>query len=225
MTNNGFTFDPAGQNAETGEPASWPVAASLEGVWGADPDTFEGIYETITNYALTPKGQQSKESFDDAQDPVADCTSWPIPQLALFSGLFPMRFELSDEAIVIRYEFFNTVRTIYMDGRQHPVDGARTVQGHSIGRWEEGSLIVDSQHFADHRSPFMFDGVASGARKHVIERYRLSDDGTYATASFMVEDPEYLAEPLAFDIKLRFRPDFELQDNACDPEVARRFLQ
>ena len=223
--NNGTVFDPSQQNAGATASDTWPAATSLEGVWGADPATFESIYETITDYPLTPKGQQARDTFDDSQDPVADCTSWPIPQLAVFSGLFPMKIELADKQVVFRYEFFNTVRTVYMDGRDHPTDAPRTVQGHSIGHWEDGTLVVDTRLFADHRSPFMFDGVASGAAKHVIERYRLSEDGTYMTASYFVEDPEYLAEPLAFDLKLRYRPDFKLQDNTCEPDVARRFLQ
>jgi hypothetical protein len=222
---SGLVLDLSRPDDDSAETRTFTAVTSLEGVWGTDPDTFDGISDAITNYPLTSKGQEAKESFDDTQDPVANCTSWPIPQLAIVSGLYPMEFELSDEKVVIRYEFFNTVRTVFMDVRDHPAEAPRTIQGHSIGRWEDETLVIDSRLFADHRSPFMFDGVPSGAEKHVIERYRLSEDGTYMTASYFVEDPEYLAEPLVFDLKLRYKPNFELQDNACDPEIARRFLQ
>ena len=169
--------------------------------------------------------QAAKDAFNDSLDPVADCTSWPIPQLAIVSGLYPMKFELSDDEVVIRYEFFNTVRTVFLDGRKHPTDAPRTVQGHSIGYWEDDALVIDTTLFADHRSPFLFDGVPSGAGKQVIERYRLSTEGTFVTASFVIEDPEYLAEPLKFDLKLRYMPNIELQDHECDPDIARRFLR
>jgi hypothetical protein len=222
---NGLEFDLSQQDDDSAELKSFTAVTSLEGVWVTDPDTFDEISDSITNYPLTSKGQEAKESFDDTLDPVANCTSWPIPQLAIVSGLYPMNFELSDDKVVIRYEFFNTRRTVFMDGRDHPTDAPRTIQGHSIGHWEDEALVIDSRLFADHRSPFMFDGVPSGAGKHVIERYRLSEDGTYTTASYFVEDPEFLAEPLEFDLKLRYKPNFELQDNACDPEIARRFLQ
>ena len=222
---DGEVFDLAQPEDNSAEPNSFAVASSLEGVWGTDPDTFDGINHSITNYPLTSKGQQAKESFDDTLDPVANCTSWPIPQLAIVSSLYPMKFELSDDKVVIRYEFFNTVRTVFMDGRDHPTDAPRAIQGHSIGHWEDEVLVIDTRLFADHRSPFLFDGVPSGPGRHVIERYRLSEDGTYATASYFVEDSEYLAEPLRFDLKLRYRPNFELQDNACDPEIAKRFIQ
>jgi hypothetical protein len=222
---NGLVLDLSQQDDDSAEPKPFTAITSLEGVWVTDPDTFDGISDSIANYPLTSKGQKAKESFDDTLDPVANCTSWPIPQLAIVSGLYPMKFELADDRVVIRYEFFNTVRTVFMDGRDHSTDAPRTIQGHSIGHWEDEALVIDSRLFADHRSPFMFDGVPSGAGKHVIERYRLSEDGTYTTASYFVEDPEFLAEPLEFDLKLRYKPNFELQDNACDPEIARRFLQ
>lgn len=222
---DGKVLDLSQPGEDSAEAESFAVAASLEGVWGADPDTFEGIYDLITNYPLTSKGQQAKASFDDTLDPVADCTSWPIPQLAIFSGLYPMKFELSGDVVVIRYEFFNTVRTVHIEDYSGRSEAPRTIQGHSIGHWEDETLVIDTRLFADHRSPFFFDGVPSGAGKHVVERYKLSEDGTFATASFFVEDPEYLAEPLEFDLTLRYRPNFELQDNACDPEIARRFIQ
>jgi len=222
---NGLVLDLSQPDDDSTEPKSFAVASSLEGVWGTDPDTFEGINEAITNYPLTSKGQQAKESFDDTLDPVVNCTSWPIPQLAIVSGIYPMKIELSDDKVVVRYEFFNTLRTVFMDGRGHPTDAPRAIQGHSVGYWEDEALVIDTRLFADHRSPFLFDGVPSGPGKHVIERYRLSEDGTFATASFFVEDPEYLTEPLKFDLILRYKPNFELQDNECDPEIARRFIQ
>jgi hypothetical protein len=222
---NGEMVNLAPQDENSEAPVSFAVATSIEGVWVTDPNTFEGINDSITNYPLTPKGQQAKESFNDSLDPVANCTSWPIPQLAVFSGLYPMKIEVADDKVLLRYEFFNTLRTVYMDGRDHPADAPRTIQGHSVGHWEDKTLVIDTRLFADHRNPFLFDGVPSGSGKHVIERYWLSDDGTYATASFFVEDHEFLAEPLQFDLMLRYKPNFELQDNSCDPEIARRFLQ
>jgi hypothetical protein len=224
-TGDGDVFNLAQPESDSSETKIFAVAGSLAGVWGVDSDSFGPIADVITNYPLTPKGQTAKETFIDSLDPVADCTSWPIPQLAMFSDLYPMEFELADDQVFIRYEFFNTVRTVFMDGRDHPADASRTIQGHSIGHWDEETLVIDTRLFAEHRSPFLFDGVPSGARKHVVERYRLAEDGTFATASFYVEDPEYMLEPLIFELKLRHRPNFELQDHRCDPETARRFLQ
>ena len=82
-----------------------------------------------------------------------------------------------------------------MDGRGHPDPGERFAMGHSIGWWQDDTLVVDTANFEDHRSPYQI-GVPSGGQKHVIERYRLALDGTYMDAMYILEDPEYLARPL-----------------------------
>jgi hypothetical protein len=38
----------------------------------------------------------------------------------------------------------NRMRRIYMDGRPHPEDPDLTLHGHSIGRWEGETLVVDT---------------------------------------------------------------------------------
>ena len=32
-------------------------------------------------------------------------------------------------------------------------------------------------------------------------------------------------EPIEFEMKLRYKPDCVLQDNECEPEIAKRFIQ
>jgi hypothetical protein len=45
---------------------------------------------------------------------------------------------------VIRYEYWNAVRTVYMDGRPDPPDIAPSWLGHSIGWFEGATLVVDT---------------------------------------------------------------------------------
>jgi hypothetical protein len=136
--------------------------------------------------------------------------------------LFVNEIQLGDETILIRSEFFDSDRTIYMDGRAHPGNEARTLQGHSIGRWEDGVLVVDTVQFEDLRSG-NGGGVPSGARKHVVERYALSDDGTHVVIDIFLEDPEYLAEPFTATLEWNYAPEFELYRYDCDPETSSRF--
>jgi hypothetical protein len=48
--------------------------------------------------------------------------------------------------------FENSVRIIYLDGRQHtdPDIVVRTFNGESIGRWEGETLVVDTKYFPGH---------------------------------------------------------------------------
>ena len=61
--------------------------------------------------------------------------------------------EIFDDRVIIRDEWFDAERVMDADGREHPVDGERTRLGHSVGRWEGDTLVVDTRLFAPHRSP------------------------------------------------------------------------
>ena len=104
--------------------------------------------------------------------------------------------------------------------------GERTVQGHSIGRWEaDNVLVVDTALFADHRSTFPGSGLPSGAEKRVLERYALSEDGTRIVIDFTLEDPEFLAEPFSGTLVWHHAPHLDFSPFACDSGQATRFMR
>ena len=133
--------------------------------------------------------------------------------------------KLGDDAVVIRNEFYGAERTIYMDSRNHPENGQRTIQGHSIGHWEGDTLVIDSTLFADFRSSIPNTGIPSGDKKHVVERMTLSNDGQTAHYEFTVDDPDYLAEPLSGEMTWHFVPHLELINVECELDVARQFIE
>ena len=84
--------------------------------------------------------------------------------------------------------------------------------------------MIDTTNFTDHRSPYQI-GVPSGPQKHVVERYRLIENSTRMAAEFMLEDPEYIAEPLTHQRELIYSPHDEMYRHNCDSEAASRFLR
>jgi hypothetical protein len=108
-------------------------------------------------------------------------------------------------------------RTVYLDGREHPENGERTVQGHSIGHWEDDVLVVDTRLFADFPEG-NGRGIPSGAQKHVVERFSLSEDGTRAIVDVFLEDPEYLLESFTGRTEMTYVPHLQLYRYGCTPE-------
>ena len=103
-------------------------------------------------------------------------------------------------------------------------DGAeRTHQGHSIGWWENDTLVGVTTHFSGHRSGNA-RGVPSGSQKHLIERFELTPERTGLSYSFFLEDSEHLTAPVSGEVRSAYRPDIAFNPVACDPENARRFL-
>jgi len=212
-----MTSEPGRREALTG-------AADLSGKW-QQLVPWEHYFALLAEVPLTERGTAAKAQYDlRTEDPVADCIGYPPPgaQILLY---YLNEIELQDDRVVMRNEFFDSERIVYMDGREHPEQGERTNEGHSIGWWEDDVLVVDTTQFADYRSTFPGTGLPSGAEKHLIERYALSEDGTRILIEFVLEDPEFLAEPFAASMEWHYSPDAEPSRFACELEEARRFMQ
>lgn len=214
------------------KPTITASTTTLEGLWLTDhaslPDgEFEFDAFVLAHIELTDKGRTALEAFDplSAENPMANCVGRPTPGMLVSSTLFPIEFVFpEDDIIIIQTEYWDEVRPVYMDGRGHPDISERFQTGHSIGHWEGDTLVVDTTNFSDHRAPYQI-GVPSGAQKHVVERYTLSDDGTRIALEFVVEDPEYLASPIEHARELIYSPHLVTKPYGCDPEAARMFLQ
>ncbi|MCZ0952037.1 MAG: hypothetical protein OXJ56_05595, partial [Rhodospirillaceae bacterium] len=75
-----------------------------------------------------------------------------------------------------------------------------------------------------HRSPYQI-GVPSGGQKHVVERYRLTEDGSHIALEFTLDDPEFLAEPMTHRRQLNYSPHMQMYPGECDPEATSRFME
>ena len=214
-------------------PQTAATTSSLDGVWIVDrssrgPNYPGGLDQLmIRELTLTEKGRIAEAAYsqNDADNPELACMTKPTPGGIVYTDLYPMEIEfIEDEQIVmIRSQYFDQERTVYMDGREHPGVSERTHEGHSIGRWEGEVLVVDTTNFADNRSPYQ-NGIPSGVQKHVVERYRLHEDGARLTVEFTLEDPEYIVERMTHTRDLLYSPHLEMTPFNCDLEATRRYL-
>jgi len=100
---------------------------------------------------------------------------------------------------VIRTELQSVQRVIHLNESSR--EGVEpSVQGHSIGRWEGDVLVVDTARFAVHRMDNA-QKLASGPDMHLTERFALSPDGRSIVYCFEMTDPNYLAEPIGYEIE------------------------
>jgi len=155
---------------------------SLAGVWELPFGETGDYSQRWGAVELTPAGQAGLAAFTPADRPSGKCIANPTPQFMAMP--FLNEVELFADRVIMRSEFLDAERVIYLDGREHPANGPRTNQGHSIGHWEDGDLVVDTTQFADHRAPIRGgsrEGVPSGAQRHVTERFSLSEDGPWRT--------------------------------------------
>ncbi len=212
--------------ARPDDPSTLPRATDFAGRWELRFEDYARFYAAWGALAVTEKAAAASAAYDVRLDsPAAQCIAPPLP--AILVAPYLNEIEIREDAIVIRNERFNAERIIYTDGRGHSETRMRTNQGHSIGRWEGDTLVVDTMLFADNRAPISGqqgnEGVPSGAAKHAVERMRLSEDRTRLQIDFVIEDSEYFAEPLSGHVEWYYSPQFEYLGFGCDPEISRRY--
>jgi len=201
------------------------VATSLEGVWRGVPSTISAFSRALDAAPLTPAGQAAKASYDYMTDTrAARCIAPQSPRIIQSNVLYLSEIEIGEEIVYIRSEYLDAERTVYMDGRGHPQNVEPTPQGHSIGRWEDGALVVDTVAFAEQQS-VNGGGVPSSPQKHTIERYALTSDGTRMTIDVFLEDPVYLAEPFSGQLEWQYSPTLTFHSYNCDPAISSIFLE
>lgn len=197
-------------------------ASSLAGTWFAPLGPFRAFRAaTSDSWQLTDKGRRAMGAYDIADASYADCIPVTAPTLMIYPVTTTV--EIAPDAVVFDVDWMSSRRVVHTDGRGHPDGGEPTLHGDSVGRWEGETLVVDTVLYAEHKEGLTL-GVPSGTGKHTIERFSLSDDGRYMNYEVVVEDPEYLLEPIRHSSQLEYRPDLEPTGLACDLEAARRYL-
>jgi hypothetical protein len=207
-------FYAANRRARTLTPAE-----SLEGHWAPSRAALGAAFGAMARWPVTPQGRAAQATL--AADGI--CSAEPTPVLSILDEL--RTIELGEDEVVLRFD--NTgdhvVRTVQMNAA-HPADVQPSAHGHSIGRWEGDTLVIDTVAFAPAPSGIALN-VPASASKHTVERLTLTADRTRLRYEVTVEDPVYLSEPATLTQQWDHRPDLEFSQNTgtCDPEVARRY--
>jgi hypothetical protein len=116
----------------------------------------------------------------------------------------------------------HTLRTIYMDVREHPKNLQPSALGHSIGHWQGNTLVVDSVGFNER---FWIDrhGLPHTEKLHLIERFTRINPMTLQY-EVTVDDPGAYTATWSTGLLLRWSPGLEVfeyvcQDNNLAPEL------
>ena len=137
-------------------------------------------------------------------------------------GPFPFEIYQTPQMIVFKYEYFDQVRLIFMDGRGHLPPGApHSKVGDSIGHWEGDELVIDTTHLEP--ATLTNNGLDHSANVHLVERYKLSPDGNLLTATQWFEDPDVLDNNGARVIRWRKHPGQHVYPYDCDPSFVTEY--
>lgn len=188
-----------------------PAPADIAGTWTATQELDFRKY----SMALTSQAEEWLENYLPYYDqPDVRCASIGLPALVTYT--FPFEIIESANRYTFIYEYQGKVRRIWMDGRKPGEYMPPSRMGHSNGRWEGDTLVINTTNLERTVRDFRGEPVSENAR--IEERYRLSDDGKVLSAVITVHDPEnYVRPPIRRRQWIR-NDDAEIFPYTCDPD-------
>ncbi len=133
-----------------------------------------------------PKAQARGETYRDA---IGQC--YPPGMPMLMTRVWPHAFIQLPTAIYVISGFNNSVRTIFLDGREHsdPDLVVPSYNGESIGRWEGDTLVVHTTYF-ETDNHYIDLGIPISDQFELIERIRLVNGGKTMEVEYELIDPQ-----------------------------------
>ena len=138
-------------------------------------------------------------------------TCVPVGTVKMIRTGMPLKFFFSPDAVLIMSDMDDMMfRQVFMDGRDHPGsdDIIGSYFGHSVGHWEDGSLVIDTVGFIEDSE------LPITPQTHVTERYTWLEPN-HMRLVLRVEDPGTLEEPFENTIDYYGHPDWDLQEFYC----------
>jgi hypothetical protein len=136
-------------------------------------------------------------------------------------GPFPIEIFQSDVFIVMKLEYYDLVRLIFLDGRKPEADFPHSMTGFSSGHWEGSTLVIQTTHLE--AATLTNNGLDHSENIKVVERFRLSPDGKVLMATQEYEDPAMIENRGVRFIAWRKEPGQHVYPYECDPGFAGNY--
>jgi hypothetical protein len=169
----------------------------LTGTW------FVDLRRTFLDFMFGPPypefyaaGQQALKEAAAARaagrpyrDSIGQC--YPPGMPMIMTRVWPISMVQLPTVIYMLFGFDNSMRFIYLDGRQHTEYdlSVPSYNGESIGHWEGDTLVVHTKYF-DTREHWIDMGLPISDEFEIVERIRLLDKGQTLQIEYIMTDPK-----------------------------------
>lgn len=168
---------------------------------------------------LTPLGRQVRAENKPENDPkFLNCQ--PYGFVREVTNPLPMRISRDGPHLLVRYEEWSLIRPIYLDGRAHPTYATPSLLGHSVGRIENGALVVETKRITP---DLISDSSQAGHSGELtaVERYVVRDNPRRLELTLTLTDPATFTKPLVVTKTWLATPDVELVQDTCSQQPGK----
>jgi hypothetical protein len=151
---------------------------------------------------LTPAGERAVAAYDPFRDdptfrcdPVAVRRVWGAPST-------PLSITREAQRVILRHEWMDVVRIVHLDMKDHPAAAPRTSLGHSIGRFEGDTLVIETGRYSEgvlnqyvEQPGKPTRGLLHSAALTSVERLRFDAERQRLIVEITLEDPEFFTQP------------------------------
>ena len=168
----------------------------FSGIWQRPyvPDVTEERrnHQGIPELPFTAWGLENWTSYDPVEDDyTGNC--FPFGLSRSINGPFPMRILQDETHLAILFELGTWFHVIPLDGQDHPAELDPTWYGHSVGRWDGDTLIVDTVGFNGY-TRLDTAGHPHSDALHLTQTFELSDAG-HIEYTMTIDDPKAYTQP------------------------------
>ena len=172
---------------------------------------------------VKPKALAAAAKWDPRDDMSLTNACKPPSIVYAMQGPFPLEIYQGTEFVIIKLEYFDMMRVVFMDGRKPEADTPDSKVGFSTGRWEGDTLVVETTHLEP--ATITNNGLSHSNKVSVIERFRLGEDGNTLLSTQEFEDPEVLDNRGARFIAWKKKSGDHVYPYECDPTFAIEYMK
>lgn len=152
---------------------------------GGGGELAEGDYAGLV---LSEKAMEEVRNYDFNSEFDIENTCLKPSSAFYMQAPFPIEIHQSESLMVLKMEYFDMVRLIFMDGREIPDDAPHNKNGYSVGHWDGDELVVRTERISS--STLMNNGFNHSKNIIMLERFKMSEDKQILWLIQTYEDPE-----------------------------------
>lgn len=160
-------------------------------VWSVPATNMFASVEQMADQPFTARAIAARASWDVLDNFATRCEPEGMPRIMV--NPHPFEFVDRGDTLLLRTELYDIERVVHMDAAAPPADAPATRLGYSVGRWENGDLIVRTTRV---NWPY-FDNIGTPLTENAVitERFSLSEDQARLDFEVLIEDPAVFTRP------------------------------
>ncbi len=167
-----------------------------------------------TDFPLTESARDELEAFDpEEDDPIRNCRLKGMP--TIMEQPYPMEVIDAGDAILLRLEEYNTVRTIHLDRDEPPADAPYSLLGYSVGEWDGRTLEVTTTRLG--WGHYDTVGIPLSRDAELYEEFTVAEDGSRLDWTMTITDPATFTEPVELEKFWFYVPGVDVRPFECVP--------